>query len=363
MPGRPLAALKPFVKIYTAARKTSEILKVWLVFSLAGIFSALIPYSCAYSAELYQQSKSLLHTFVEIKAYGDNQTDVFINDTFNEMGRVNNLLNNYDPASDVSLINAAAGNDVVKISPETFSALSDAKKYAILSHGAFDFTVGPLVALWGFNQDQPGLSVSDPDDTQIAQVQRLVDYKALQLSQGPSGASAILKHKGMHIDTGAFGKGFVADRAIQFLREKGIKSTLVAAGGTICAIGLKPDGKPWQIGIRHPRNSSSFLTVIPLRDQSVSTSGDYEKFYYKAGKRRTHIIDPRTGTPVSTIQSVTVIAPQGIASDALSTALFVLGPVDGLALIDKLSGVEALIVTASGEVLYSEGWPQKVIVY
>ena len=322
-----------------------------------------MPVTGAYSAELYHQSKPLLHTFVEVKAYGDNQTAAIIAETFSEMGRVNDLLNNYDPASDVSLINAAAGNAAVKISPETFFALSDAKKYARLSQGAFDFTVGPLIALWGFNQEQPGLSGSEPDDTLIAQVKRLVDYNALRLSQGPSGASARLKHSGMRIDTGAFGKGFAADRAMHFLQKKGIKSALVAAGGTICAIGLKPDGQPWQIGIRHPRKDSSFLTVIPLHDQSVSTSGDYEKFYYKAGKRHTHIIDPRTGIPVSTIQSVTVIAPQGIASDALSTALFVLGPVDGLALVDKLSGVEALIVTASGEVLYSEGWPQKNIVY
>jgi len=355
--------LKPFIKTNISARKTKVATKFWLVFLLVGLPIAVPPFPVAFSAELYHQSKPLLHTFVEVKAYGDNQTAAIIADTFSEMGRVNDLLNNYDPESDVSRINAAAGNDAVNISPETFSALSDAKKYARLSQGAFDFTVGPLVALWGFNQDQPGLSGSDPDDMSIAQAQRLVDYKTLQLTQGPSGASARLKQKGMRIDTGAFGKGFVADRAIQFLREKGIKSALVAAGGTICAIGLKPDGQPWQIGIRHPRNSSSFLTVIPLRDVSVSTSGDYEKFYYKAGKRRTHIIDPRTGTPVSTIQSVTVIAPQGIDSDALSTALFVLGPVDGLALVEKLSGVEALIVTASGEVLYSAGWPQKAIVY
>ena len=338
-------------------------LKVWLVFLLAGLSTAVLPVAGAYSSELYHQSKPLLHTFVEVKAYGDNQTAAIIDETFIEMGRVNDLLNNYDNASDVSRINAAAGKVAVKISPETFFALSDAKKYARLSQGAFDFTVGPLVALWGFNQDQPGLSGSEPDDMLIAQVKQLVDYKALLLSQGPSGASARLKHKGMRIDTGAFGKGFVADQAMHFLQKKGIKSALVAAGGTICAIGLKPDGQPWQIGIRHPRNNSSFLTVIPLRDESVSTSGDYEKFYYKAGKRRTHIIDPRTGTPVSTIQSVTVIAPQGIDSDALSTALFVLGPVDGLALVSKLSGVEALIVTASGEVKYSEGWPQKTIVY
>jgi thiamine biosynthesis lipoprotein len=355
--------LKPFVITTISERKKKVALKAWLVFLLALFTATLRPFSAVFSADLYHQSKPLLHTFVEVKAYGDNQTDAIIADTFNEMGRVNNLLNNYDPASDVSHINAAAGNDAVNISPETFLALSKAKKYARLSQGAFDFTVGPLVALWGFNQDQPGLAGNEPDHVLIAQVQRLVDYEALQLSDGPSGASARLKHSGMRIDTGAFGKGFAADRAIHFLREKGIKSALVAAGGTICAIGLKPDGKPWQIGIRHPRNSSSFLTVIPLRDESVSTSGDYEKFYYKAGKRRTHIIDPRTGSPVSTIQSVTVIAPQGIDSDALSTALFVLGPVDGLALIEKLSGVEALIVTESGEVMYSEGWPQKTIVY
>ena len=355
--------MKPCIATYISSRKTKVCLKVWLVFLLAGLPAALSSVSNAFSAELYHQSKPLLHTFVEVKAYGDNQTAAIINDTFNEMGRVNDMLNNYNPASDVSRINAGAGNDAVSISPETFSALSDAKNYARLSQGAFDFTVGPLVALWGFNQEQPGLSGAVPDDTLIAKVQRLVDYRALQLSQGPSGTTARLKREGMRIDTGAFGKGFASDRAIQFLRENGIKSALVSAGGTICAIGLKPDGQPWQIGIRHPRNNSSFLTVVPLRDESVSTSGDYEKFYYKAGKRRSHIIDPRTGTPVSTIQSVTVIAPQGIASDALSTALFVLGPVDGLALVEKLSGVEALIVTASGAVLYSEGWPQKVVVY
>ena len=112
-------------------------LKVWLVFLLAGLSTAVLPVSGAYSAELYHQSKPLLHTFVEVKAYGDNQTAAIIAETFSEMGRVNDLLNNYDPASDVSLINAAAGNAAVKISPETFFALSDAKKYARLSHGSF----------------------------------------------------------------------------------------------------------------------------------------------------------------------------------------------------------------------------------
>ena len=334
-----------------------------IIFWLVALSTVMLPVPPACAQELYHQSAPLMHTFVEVKAYGDNQTATTITETFSEMERVNNLLNNYSPASDISAINAGAGKAAVPISPETYSALSDAKTYAQLSNGTFDFTVGPLIALWGFNRDNPGLSGPDPDTAMIKHVCGLVDYHALQLHRKPTGATAQLKNIGMRIDSGAFAKGFAADCALTYLSKKGIKNALVAAGGTIRAIGLKPNGQPWQIGIRHPRNNSNFLTIIPLHDESVSTSGDYEKFYYTSGKRRSHIIDPRTGNPVSAMQSVTVIAPNGMASDTFSTALFVLGPIDGLALVEQLPGFEALIVTASGEVLFSSGWPQKTIVY
>ena len=344
-------------------RETTVAIHTRIIFWLVALSTAVLPVARAYTQELYQQTAPLMHTIVEVKAYGDNQTATTIAETFSEMERVNNLLNNYNQASDISAINASAGKAAVTISPETYSALSDAKKYAKLSKGTFDFTVGPLISLWGFNRDQPGLSGADPDITMIKQVCSLVDYRALQLHHAPAGATARLKQIGMRIDSGAFAKGFAADCALTYLSKKGIKNALVAAGGTIRAIGLKPDGQPWQIGIRHPRNNSNFLTVIPLHDESVSTSGDYEKFYYKSGNRRSHIIDPRTGNPVTAMQSVTVIAPDGMASDSFSTALFVLGPVDGLELVEQLPGFEALIVTASGEVLFSSGWPQKKIVY
>jgi FAD:protein FMN transferase len=317
----------------------------------------------AHSAELHQKSGPLLHTFVEIKAYGDNQTGIVLDDAFVEMARINDLLNNYDPSSEVSAINAAAGSHPLPVRPETFDALNAAKHYACLTKGAFDFTVAPLVALWGFNKEQPGLIGEEPGARQIRKALSRVDYRALQLITDPSGPVARLKRSGMRIDVGAFAKGFTADRALAYLQNNGIENALVAAGGTICAIGTKPDEQPWQIGIRHPRNDTTFLTVIALRNQSVSTSGDYEKFYYKAGKRRSHIIDPRSGYPVSTVQSVTVIGPSGIASDALSTALFVLGPNDGLKTIEQLPGFEALIVTAEGDVAFSSGWPQKTIIY
>lgn len=344
-------------------RETTVDLYTRIIAGLTLLLTAVLTVPPAYAQEIYHQSAPLLHTFVEVKAYGDNQTAAIIAETFNEMERINALLNNYNNASDISAINDSAGKIGVPISPDTYSALTAAKEYARISKGTFDFTVGPLISLWGFNRDQPGLSGPDPDSTMIKKVRSLVDYRALELQQSPGGATARLKHHGMRIDTGAFAKGFTADCALTYIRKKGIKSALVAAGGTISATGLKPDGQPWQIGIRHPRNNSSFLTVIPLHNQSVSTSGDYEKFYYTSGKRRTHIIDPRTGNPVSAMQSVTVLAPSGIASDSFSTALFVLGPADGLALVEQLPGFEALIVTASGEVLFSSGWPQKTIVY
>jgi len=315
------------------------------------------------AADRYHKSAPLLHTYVEITAYGDKRTESIVGQAFAEMERINTLLNTYDPESQISAVNTAAGKCWVPLGPETCSALHEARKYARLSSGAFDFTVGPLVALWGFNRELPGLTGDDPDSERIAQVLRLVGYQGLELQQDANGCSARLKHCGMRIDVGAFSKGFVADRAVAFLRARGVGDALVAAGGTICASGTKPGDTPWQVGVRHPRNDSTFLTMIPLYDQSVSTSGDYETFYYRAGRRRSHIIDPRSGTPVSAMQSVTVIARSGIASDAFATALFVLGPEDGLALIERQKDTEALLVTAQGSVLYSSGWPQKTIIY
>jgi len=175
--------------------------------------------------------------------------------------------------------------------------------------------------------------------------------------------SAWLAQQGMWIDVGSFSKGYVADRALEVLQQRGITNALIAAGGTICARGVKPDGSPWKVAVRHPRKEDSFLTFITLRDAAISTSGDYERFYEKKGKRRGHIIDPRTGMPVERMQSVSVIAEKGIDSDALSTALFVLGPEKGIALIDSLPGTAALLVTHDSSIVMSQSWPEKIVIY
>jgi thiamine biosynthesis lipoprotein len=315
---------------------------------------------------LVTESRPLLHTFVEIKAYGDNAREA-IEAAFAEMSRVNDLLNNYDSGSEVSNINRNAGGEPVPISPETMEALQAALKFSSLSGGALDITVGPLLQLWGFAQENPGLAGGEPDRAAIKKAKTIVDYRAVELVSTLQAAQSVrtarLRKSGMWIDVGSFSKGYAADRAMTVLKQRGIKNALISAGGTICAIGCKANGAPWKVAVRHPRKDDTMLTFIALQDGAVSTSGDYERFYEKKGKRRGHIIDPRTGAPVERMQSVSVIAKTGVDSDALSTALFVLGPDKGIALVNRLPGVAALLVSHAGNVVMSSAWPEKKVVY
>ena len=302
----------------------------------------------------YTQSRLMLHTFVEIKAYGEN-AEVATEAAFKEIGRVNGLLNNYDPKSEISQINNSAGQKAVVISPETLEALAAAKNFASLSGGALDITIGPLLKLWGFAQEEPGDKVEPPPLDVLDQARQLVDYRLIQLDAIKG--TARLAKRGMWIDVGSFTKGYVIDRAAQVLKKQGVTQALITAGGTILALGTKNSGLPWRVGVRHPRKEGGLLDTIPLEEQAISTSGDYERFYRHKGRRLCHIIDPRSGRPVGAVRSISVIAPTAMASDALSTALFVLGVKEGLSLAKNLPGVEAMIVDQEGRVHLSPGWP------
>jgi len=316
---------------------------------------------------LVVRSRPLLHTLVEIKAWGAGAEQA-IEEAFAEMERVNGLLNNYDPQSEVSAINRHAGDSPVTVSQETMEALTLALKYGDITGGALDITIGPLLRMWGFVKDDVGLDGSDPDSAALEKATSLVDYRALELVRhktwyGSTQCSARLRGKEMWIDVGSFSKGYVADRAVAVLKKHRIENALVIAGGTVCGLGGKPDGSLWQVGVQHPRKPGRLLTAVSLKNSSISTAGDYENFYLKNGKRRAHIIDPRTGIPVSRLQSVSVIAPDGATSDLLDTPLFVLGIEKGMEIVRGLTGVEVLMVSEAGQVAYSEGWPEKNIAY
>jgi len=317
--------------------------------------------------ELVVRSRPMLHTLVEIKAWGPGAEQA-IEEAFAEMERVNSLLNNYDPQSEVFAINRHAGDGPVGIGEETMEALALAVKYGDITGGALDITIGPLLRLWGFGKDDVGLEGNEPDPASLEKAQALVDYHALELSRhrswkGTVRRSARLTKKGMWIDVGSFSKGYVADKAVAVLKKHRIENALVIAGGTVCGMGVKPDGSLWQVGVQHPRNPNRLLTAVALKNCSISTAGDYENFYLKNGTRRGHIIDPRTGVPVSHLQSVSVIAPDGVNSDLLDTPLFVLGPEKGMEVVRGLKGVEVLMVAEGGKIVYTEGWPEKHIAY
>ena len=194
-----------------------------------------------------------------------------------------------------------------------------------------------MIELWGFNSEEKRV----PDKTEIEKILSLVDYRNVDIVREKTGTVVKLLKPGMKIDLGAIAKGYVVDRMAAVLKSGGITRAIVNAGGDIYALG-NPAGKSgWEIGIRDPRNYNGIIDVIKVKNKAVATSGDYEKFFFKNGKRYSHIIDPRSGMPAGGLVSVTVIAETSLEADALATTLFVLGKEQGEKLIGKLENVEA----------------------
>ena len=328
--------------------------RVFALLSCAVCLTVPLQLMGASPPEPYRETRMMLHTLVEIKAYGDNVEEA-VNAAFNEIERINLFLNNYDPKSEVSLLNRSAGLEEVALSPETLEALLLAQFYGRLTGGALDITIGPLLKLWGFTQEIPAPEGGPPSPNELDKTKQIVDYNLINLDV-INGTALLLKH-GMWIDAGSFTKGYAVDRAARVLKKNGVQRALIAAGGTILAVGKKSGGKYWQVGIRHPRHEGSLMGSVALEDQAISTSGDYERFYRSGERRICHIIDPRSGQPIESVQSISVIAPSAMASDALSTALFVLGTQEGINLVNNLPDTEALVVDQEGVQHTSRGWP------
>lgn len=300
----------------------------------------------------YVDSQFLMDTYVSIRAFGQGARDAVLA-AFDEMRRIEAMTSRFVPTSDVSRVNQAAGLDPVQVSDETFMLLEKARECSELSGGAFDVTVGPIVDAWGFGTGSPRV----PDPAVLAKAQSLVDFRAMELD--PVQKTARLAAPGMSIDLGGIAKGYAADRAAAVLRERGVKHALIDAGGNIVAVGTRPDGSPWHIGIRDPRGSSPTDTIGPVvkvEDEAVVTSGDYERFFIEDGHRYHHIFDPKTGRPADRAQSATIIASNSLDADMLSTAVFVLGPVEGPKILTGLDGVSAMVVGPDGHLTFSPGF-------
>ena len=234
---------------------------------------------------------------------------------------------------------------------DTLYVVKRAREYGDLSHGRFDAAIGPLVRLWGIGTDRAKV----PSPEEIAAARSLVDYRDVEVNE--SAGTVRLRKAGMALDLGAIAKGFAADRAAEALVKRGVKSAFIDLGGNILVVGSRPDGSPWRVGIQDPWSErGATFAVVPVRNMAVVSSGIYERFFEQGGRRYHHIIDPDTGYPAETgIVSATVLARHAVDADALSTTVFLLGPSDGMKLITRLAGVEAVVVTDDRQVIISPG--------
>ncbi|MAF64272.1 MAG: thiamine biosynthesis protein ApbE [Planctomycetes bacterium] len=261
------------------------------------------------------------------------------------VGELEGRISSWQAGSDTAKINRAAGRAVVPVHPQLRELLEVSARWARRTKGAFDVTGGALFELWGRARERGTL----PSEQAIRAGLALVDHRGVELH----GDGVRLSRAGMKLGFGSVGKGFAADCAAERLRDKGFADFVIDAGGDLLVSGSRND-RPWQVGVRDPRRGR-LLATAQLGECAIATSGDYEQFLIVDGERFGHVIDPRNGWPARGVSSVVVVASSAADADALATGLFVLGPDEGLALVERASSVEALFVLEGGEVRASQG--------
>lgn len=260
-----------------------------------------------------------------------------------EFERLNQLLSPWITASELAIVNANAAHKSVPVSAEFTELLERSRWYFDKTHGAFDITFASAGHLYDYRDGM------QPDNATLKTATHGIGLN--RVTNNSEGVT--FSDEATRIDLGGIAKGYAIDQAVALLKRFSIKHAYIGLGGDSYVLGDRR-GRPWQVGIRHPRNDKAVALTLPVSDIAISTSGDYERYFIHDGKRVHHIINPTTGRSSSTLVSVTVLAKQGIDADALSTSVFVMGPEEGLEMINILDGVSAILITPTGDVLYSD---------
>lgn len=267
---------------------------------------------------------------------------------FYEIKRLEQLLSTWIQASELSQVNAAAGRQPVAVGPEALELVLRSLEMAGLTEGGFNIAVGPAVEAWSVTDRQ-----RIPSHAELQSLKPLIDWSAIQVDR--TAHTIFLPVPGMRIDVGGIGKGYAADRAAEAMKKAGATGGVVALSGDIKTFGNLPGMKGFSVGIRHPRQDGVLVATIDLQDEAISTAGDYERYFEREGVRYHHILDPVLLEPARKCQSVTVIAAEGTVADGLDTGIFVLGPEKGMALVERLPDVEAVIIDDQGRMTVSSG--------
>ncbi len=261
-----------------------------------------------------------------------------------EMRRIDRTYSPYVDDSELRRVNAGATLSWVTISDEFMDLLQKSRYVSQLSGGAFDITYASVGRYYDFREGRR------PDGSLLQAGLPGVDYRNVELD--PDVPAVRFTRPEVHVDLGGIAKGYAVDLGIAIMRAAGIEHGSVTAGGDSRILGDRR-GKPWTVGVRDPRNADRMVAVLPLTDTAVSTSGDYERFFEQDGVRYHHILDPTTGDSARGNASVTILGPEAAFTDALSTSVFVLGPEKGLALVNRLPGIDAIVIDANGKLHYS----------
>jgi FAD:protein FMN transferase len=296
----------------------------------------------------FQREEAIMGTRIAVELWaGDpDLAQRGIDAVMADMHRTDRLMSTYKPESQLSQVNAHAFERPVQVDADIIEVVEKSLEYSRLSDGIFDITYASVGYLYDYRAQM------HPTDEQIAAALQAIDYRQLQVDR--EARTIRFLRPGMRIDLGGFAKGWAVDRGVEILRALGIEHAMVNAGGDTRLLGDRR-GKPWIVGIRDPRCDGAVVTRIPLSDEAISTSGDYERYFEQDGVRHHHILEPCTGKSPSEVRSVTVIGPNATRTDGLTKPIFILGVERGMQYVQRVGDVEAVIVDRQGQVYYSPG--------
>lgn len=315
--------------------------------SLMGVlvFGWLLFTSSPLRAEWFQREEAIMGTSVAVEFWLDDKTHAMhlIDAVMKEMRRIDAAMSPYQPESELSRLNRRAPGEAVTVSKELFDVIAQAQHFSRLSDGAFDVTFASVGHRYDYRQRQK------PTEGEINALLPLIDYRHLQLDE--KARTIHYARSGVVIDLGGIAKGYAVDRGCAILADAGVKHAIVTAGGDSRILGDRR-GRLWMVGIKNPRGEGHVIK-LPVENLAVSTSGDYERYFEADGTRYHHILNPVTGKSVSGVRSVTILGDNATLTDAMSTTVFVMGVHKGLALVNRMQNLSAVIIDDLGKVYYS----------
>lgn len=302
-------------------------------------------------ADWISDARPMMGTEVSVYLWSDDPKagQRALEEVFQEAARIDRLMSTYRDKSEISKINREAAARATIASPELFTLLGRALRISALTDGAFDITYDSVGQHFDFRARQR------PNEATIESEVANIDYRLVELNEATM--TVHFRQEGVRINLGGIAKGYVVERGVAILEAHGIKHAAVTAGGDTRLLGDRR-GRPFMVGIRDPRKDSEVAISVPLVNEAISTSGDYERYFDEDGVRYHHIIQPATGEPAGGVHSATVFGPDAVITDALSTSVFVMGVDRGLTLISTLPDYESIVIDDEGRVFYSDGLTQ-----